>query len=156
MLHEQVYVNQKRPNTPPPHFGKSIITLYSSSEMANIFYNNIRDVWKIIASWGRWPDEDLGDFPELHDCISQLPEWLQSALSKDEENIIDNWVSELHDREWVWWSGFAEDRILKIDVDCESSPASLGALNYLISKTEVEKVLAKDWMTFEEASKTIL
>ena len=59
-------------------------------------------------------DEELGEWPPAEECFRQLPPWLQEAWKHKPSFEAENWMDNLHEREWVWWSGAAFDHLLKI------------------------------------------
>ncbi|GAC1382664.1 MAG: hypothetical protein NVSMB4_10800 [Acidimicrobiales bacterium] len=111
----------------------------------------IREAWKVIARWGRWSDEELGDWPPTGDGLSQLPEWLQEALRREPSFEAENWMDDLHDREWVWWSGAPLDRLLKIDLSSDGLPISTWPIEFVIEKSGAAVVYRGDWLPSAEA-----
>lgn len=77
-LVEQKRVETSEPDTRTPHFGRSIVAV---AEDAADVRARIRAVWSVVASWGRWCDEDLGDWPDVEDAVNALPVWFADIES---------------------------------------------------------------------------
>jgi len=93
--------------------------------------NRIREAWRVIAGWGRWCDENLGEWPSTKQCLASLPNRLAAALEREEAFEVENFLDTLHDRDWIWWSGHAFDDFIKLDIAVFSEPSSFWPLEYV-------------------------
>ncbi len=80
------------------------------------------EVWRVIASWGRWVDD--GEWPDQVTALAQLPGWFRHALQDAGMVDIPNWMDDLHDRSWTVASVEASDPHVRITLDAESLPLS--------------------------------
>ncbi|MBZ0317151.1 MAG: DUF6174 domain-containing protein [Anaerolineae bacterium] len=125
MLDEQLNLQETRPDTHPPLMAKTI--LVRSVDNADLLLK-LKSVWEVAASWGRFCDEDLGDFIKPNEAQSFLPDWL---LNYQRFNL-ETWLSDLHDREWIWWSSAIVEDYLKLDILAEAMPLSTWPLVIVI------------------------
>ncbi len=128
---EQRNVGKSRPDEQPNAGGHTIFAFSKDGDGEKLLAK-VREVWTIAASWGRWVDEELGEWPELDECIKQLPKWFGKKMIADVA-IVEDWMSLLHDREWRWWSGAVVNNYVKVDIAVDSFPASFLALRDVIN-----------------------
>ncbi|HYW25508.1 MAG TPA: hypothetical protein VE953_15165 [Terriglobales bacterium] len=129
ILEEQRSVALERPDERPPGGGFTLVVAPSGSS-ANELVERMRSAWSVVASWGRWSDEELGDFPESEEALAGVPDWLRSRLEGRPE--LQNWLDDLHEREWVWWSSALVGDRVKLDVQALSLPVSLWPMRFLV------------------------
>jgi hypothetical protein len=134
-------------STPPPDFGRTILA-EPVDVSAEDLLNRIISVWKPIAALGTWRDEDLGDWPSDDECISSLPAWFQKKINFSKEA----WLSDLHDREWVWWHGSVVEGYVKIDLNSNSLPLSTWMLEVVIELSGGDVKYRDKWLTPSEAN----
>ncbi|HLV98753.1 MAG TPA: hypothetical protein VKT82_08775 [Ktedonobacterales bacterium] len=130
---EREYVQRERPNEPPPDFGMTLLAVPTAISCTELL-ERIRQVWSVVATWGRWCDEELGDWPESQAALEACPVWLRSAWLGEPAFEWEQWLDDLHDRAWTWWSGAVVDDQVKIDVNAESLPLSLWPLRTVVEK----------------------
>lgn len=114
---------------------RTIEVVYPDKESASRGSCRLQEAWRVIGSWGRWCDEEIGEWPSNEHCISALPDWLQKTMSVLPAYEIDNWLSDLHDRSWVIWSTSRHGASMEILLACESMPISDWTLKMLIEQT---------------------
>ena len=134
------------PDSMPPGFGQTFIARSPEGVDAPVLLGRIRRAWEVIAGWGRWCDEALGAWPPSEACLGQLPAWLRDALGREPPFEVENWMDDLHDREWVWWSGAALDRLVKIDLSSGALPVSTWPIEFVIEKAGGAVVYRGDWI----------
>jgi hypothetical protein len=152
MLDEEKNLQETRPNDRPSNGAITIVIEVENTSAANLL-TVIKEVWRIAASWGRYIDENLGDWPSTEDCMKQLPIWFSSKLTAFTDSS-ERWLDALHDREWVWWSSFASNRYIKIDLQLGSLPASYWALTHLIEAAGGKVVYIGRWINVSEFKKS--
>jgi len=94
--------------------------------------DEIRAVWAVVATWGRWCDEEAGEWPSIEDCLSHLPSSFRHRISSASPSGTQGWLEALHDRDWIWWSAAVVDGYVKVDLDSDSSPLSTYALRFVL------------------------
>jgi hypothetical protein len=138
------------PDSKPPGFGRTFLARSPEGVDAEDLMERIRRAWVVIASWGRWSDEQLGEWPPTEACLRQLPPWLHEALRHEPSFEVENWMDDLHDREWVWWSGMALNHVLKIDLSSDGLPISTWTIEFVIEKAGAAVVYRGDWLPSAE------
>lgn len=121
MFQEEKNVGQARPDERPPDLGYSLI--FRSTDPSG-FLERFRDVWRVVASWGRFCDDDAGDWPTEEECLASLPLEFSSSLTVTRKDDISGWLDDVHDRDWVLWSSALVGRCVKIDLSSKSMPIS--------------------------------
>jgi hypothetical protein len=144
MLKEQLNVEEVRPDQKPESGGLTLIAQSTTSTSQELL-TKIKSVWSVAASWGRYFDEELGDWPAVEECLNQLPDWFKIELSFN-PNLAERWIDALHDRDWAWWSGCLIGEYVKIDVEVESRPASFWALLFVIEKSGGTIIYKDTWI----------
>lgn len=144
MLEETRSIDLERPWERPPSFGMTILARPRSIAPRDLL-GRLRGAWAVVSTWGRWSDEELGQWPEPDDALAALPPWLGFRLQEEPEYELQNWFDDLHDRDWVWWSGSVVGDQVKLDVQAFSLPASLWPLTSLVGWAEGEVVSQGDW-----------
>jgi hypothetical protein len=132
MIQEKINIKKKRPDEPPEGFGLTLIT-YSKDKSPKSLLSMIRSVWEVVATWGRWCDDELGEWPTLDECISSLPIFFQKSVKLYPEEEIENWLDDLHDRQWIWWSSTEIESGVKIDLVTDSMPVSTWPLEFVVT-----------------------
>lgn len=151
MTQEQTHIKNVLPDTKPEGWGYTIIARVKAIE-AEMLLEKLREVWSVAASWGRFMDEELGDWPAFDDCLRQLPDWF-GRLMQNDLNAAENWTDLLHDRDWAWWSSYHSGDIIKIDVQIESLPTSFWPLKFVIETLGGEIIYEGNWINREEFKK---
>lgn len=136
-----------RPDSEPPGFGRTILARVPAGLDAQAIMERIQGAWEVIARWGRWCDEELGEWLPTEEGLGQLPEWLQEAFKHEPSFEAENWMNTLHDREWVWWSGAVLDGLLKIDLDLEAMPVSTWPVEFVLEKAGATVVYRNGWLS---------
>jgi hypothetical protein len=155
MLLEQRNILANQVDSKPPGFGRTIIATAHLSNQSNGTLEKIRSAWEVISGWGRWCDEELGDWPALKCCLQMLPEWMKESMKEEPEFEIENWLDDLHDRNWIWWSSSVVDEIIKIDISCDSLPISLWPLEFVIKKAGCKVLYRNKWVPNVDVKKCI-
>lgn len=156
VLIEQQNVQRERPNEPPDEMGRTLIAKLAEGQTASGVLTRIVTAWARVASWGRWCDEALGDWPETETCISQLPDWLAACLRAEAAFEVENWLSDVHERDWIWWSGSALSAThLKIDLSTNSLPMSSWPIEYVIERAGATIVYRDRWVSVKDANDVI-
>lgn len=138
-------------DTRPPGLGRTLIARTPQGVAARDLLAQVRRAWEVIASWGRWSDEGLGEWPSADECLGQLPAWLHEALRRVPAFELENWMDDLHDREWVWWSGAALDHLLKIDLSSDGLPISTWPIEFVFEKAGAAIAYRGAWLPSAEA-----
>jgi len=138
------------PDSRPPGFGRTFLARAPEGLLARDLLERIRRAWEVVARWGRWSDEELGEWPPAEECLRRLPPWLHEALRHEPSFEVENWMDDLHDRQWVWWSGTALDHFLKIDLSSDGLPISTWAIEFVIEKAGAAVVYRGDWLPSAE------
>jgi hypothetical protein len=144
MLPEQENVFKERAHTRPPDFGLSVLIKPDKLNAAELLAR-LRDIWQVVAGWGRWSDENLGDWPSQSQCVASFPTWFTACLQAVPSFEIENWLQDLHDRNWIWWSGAVIDGFVKIDLNAESMPASFWMLKFAVEKIDGQVIYQDVW-----------
>lgn len=144
MLEETENVRLERPGQRPPTYGLTIVARPSSLSAEQLL-ERLREAWGIVSSWGRWSDEELGGWPEPKVALAQLPDWARLRLAQEPGFELDNWFDDLHDRDWIWWSGAVVAGMVKLDVEAFSMPVSLWPLKAFVEWAGGEAVAQKEW-----------
>jgi hypothetical protein len=132
LLPERVNVQKGCLGTAPTEgFGRSMIA-HATGCSAPELLERFREVWSIVASWGRWCDEDLGEWKSNEENVSQLPKWFQDQLAKQPAFEIENWMADLHDRDWYVAGTCVVEDNLKVDLMAESLPISSWPLRFVL------------------------
>ena len=155
MPDEEVNLQKGRPDEKPPGFGLTIVAKPKEMTSSEEPLIKIRSAWSVVASWGRWCDEELGDWPAVEDCLAQLPPWLKSELAAVPRFEVENWLNDLHDRAWIWWSSTNIRDSIKIDVDADSMPVSLCPLVLLVEKGGGVVVYQDLWIGSDQLSSVL-
>jgi hypothetical protein len=138
------------PDSKPPGFGRTFIARGPEGGEARALLERIHRAWEVIASWGRWSDEELGEWPGSEECFVQLPDWLHEALRREPSFEVENWMDGLRDREWAWWSGTALGHLVKIDLSAEAMPISTWTIQFVIEKAGGTVIYRGDWIPSAE------
>lgn len=142
MFQEEANLEHARPQTKPPGFGYSLV-LRPAEPLE--FLNRFREIWRVVASWGRFRDESAGDWPSEEECLASLPKDFASLL-KDTRGIdIPSWLDDVHDRDWVVWSLAALDSDVRIDLSAESMPISTWPIRLIAELLGGEVIYADLW-----------
>lgn len=144
MLPELENLLKAQPDTRPPGYGLTFLVRSDQLEAGELL-QRLKDVWQVVASWGRWCDEDLGQWPSQEQCLASLPGWFASALRSVPAFEIENWLQDLHDRNWIWWSGAVTNDTIKIDLSVDSMPASFWMLEFVVEKVGGQIVYRGEW-----------
>jgi hypothetical protein len=148
--HEVANLAKCAPDSKPPGFGRTFIARSPEGGDARALLVRIRRAWEVIARWGRWSDEELGEWPPTEECLRQLPAWLHGALKHEPSFEVENWMDDLHDRDWVWWSGTAFDHLVKIDLCSGALPISTWPIGFVIERAGAAVVYRGDWLPSNE------
>jgi hypothetical protein len=144
MLQEQHDLQMERPAARPPDIAQSLIATPEHLDAKDLL-QKIKEVWSIVAGWGRWSDEDLGEWPSSDQCLRDLPEWFAMTIQSVPHFEFENWLQDLHDRNWTWWSGAILDDHIKIDLNVTSRPASFWMLHFVIEKCGAVVIYNGEW-----------
>lgn len=147
---EVTNLSTSQPDVRPAPFSRSLIAHCNKPQHYSVL-PRVVDVWKVVSSWGRWTDESLGPWPETSDCINSLPSWFRESISNDPTFYIESWLDDLHDRDWIWWSGYDGGEWIKVDLRIYSFPASTWAIEYLIHRASAELIYKSDWLSIDDA-----
>ena len=79
MTQEQTNVKNCLPDIKPECGGHTVIARAADVEAVKLL-DKVKEIWEIVASWGRFMDEELGDWPSLETCLEQLPLWFRDLL----------------------------------------------------------------------------
>jgi hypothetical protein len=151
MLPEQQNTNTSS-DVQPPHFGR---TLIAKTEAPARTLEQLRAAWTIIASWGRWCDDELGDWPEPDLALAALPAWLADRLRQLPSTQLESWFDDLHDRSWIWWSSAHASSGIRIDLDAESLPMSWWPLELVVESAGAQVIRRDEWLPVERWAEQI-
>jgi hypothetical protein len=134
--------------------GFALSTMSLTSEGRNHeTLERIRSAWSSVATWGRWCDDELGTWPSRAECLRDLPQWLQDSFGSEPEFEFDNWLSDLHDRSWIWKAARClGEALIKIDLLADSLPVSLWTLRFVIENAGAEVLYDDVWIDDQRAS----
>lgn len=152
MLDESRHVPVARPSARPAGFARTVIGAAKSQQGPGAILAQVRRAWISIARWGRWCDEQLGEWPPPAVCLAELPGWLRKRLEAEENYEVRNWLDDLHDREWIWWSGAIAGELVKIDLSAESLPISTWMIEYVLEAAGGEVLYSGDWLSLEDVT----
>ena len=110
------------PRERPPNFGLSI-WVEPSGSLAD-FVQAFRQVWRSIARWGRWEQDSLGPWPDEEEFVRSLPTGFSQRLVEGWPLNVSDWITSLHDRDWIVWSVGECGGQIKIDLDSTGMPIS--------------------------------
>jgi hypothetical protein len=113
------------------------------------FLGKFREVWTVVASWGRWCDEEIGEWPTEAECLAALPGPFVDALRRSRAVDIVGWLDDLHDRDWILWSCSARDGSVKIDLDANSMPLSAGPVRLVVEVLGGQVLYSDLWQAEE-------
>ena len=147
---EVVNLATSLPDPRPPGFGRTFIARTPEGVPAGSLLERTRRAWEVIASWGRWSDEELGEWPGSEECLVQLPGWLHEALRSEPAFEVESWLDGLHGREWAGWGGTALDHLVKIDLSADAMPISTWTIRFVIEKAGGTVVYRGDWIPSAE------
>ena len=87
-----------------------------------VVLQRIREVWRVVAGWGRsWDDPDrVAVSPE--EALAQLPPWFKNGWPCEDQVDFECWLADVDERDWVWWSGAVVDSYVKVDLKTWSMP----------------------------------
>jgi hypothetical protein len=140
-------IERKRFSEPSEGIGRTLIAEPSANLSANDLLDRVAEVWAVVSTWGRWCDEDMGDWPEQTDALATLPLWFQRILKQERDFEITNWLDDIHDREWIWWNGsILNDHLVKIDLCTDAMPISTWAIELVIEKSGGIVKRRGDWV----------
>jgi hypothetical protein len=142
---------EHRPDSEPPGFGRTILARIPAGVDPRALLERVRGAWMAIASWGRWSDAELGAWPSTEEGLGHLPKWLRESLRHEPPFEAENLMDDLHDREWVWWSGATLDHLLKIDLSSDGLPISTWTIEFVIEKAGAAVAYNGDWLSSAEA-----
>ncbi|MEZ6140016.1 MAG: hypothetical protein R3B84_05540 [Zavarzinella sp.] len=143
-MQTQEFLNLKYEHTRQPEcFGRTIIAFPLHGMPAITLLNRVKDVWSTVASWGTWRDEELGEWPTDDECEKMLPDWFRA----DSKFSLQAWISDLHDRDWIWLSGSVLNEFVKIDLDSQSLPISTWMLEAVIESSDGIIFFQDSWIS---------
>jgi hypothetical protein len=144
-LEEQENVSLTRPDQRPPTFGLTLVAK-PNGPSAHDLLRNMREAWSVVAGWGRWSDQEPRDWPENKEVLAAVPNRLRRRLEQLAEGELESWTDDLHDRDWIWWSGAVVGDWVKLDVESFSMPVSLQPLRALVDWSGGTVVAQQDWV----------
>lgn len=142
MFEEEKNVEVSRPGKRPPGFGYSLVL---RTDDAEDFLRRLRAIWRVVSSWGRFCDEESGDWPSNDECLTSLPKDFVQALRADRSADIEGWLDDTHDRDWVLWSLARIGDEVKVDVSANSMPISTWPIRLVVDLLGAEVVYANSW-----------
>jgi hypothetical protein len=146
LLLEERYVSIGRPNERPLPFAHSIVVRAKPPASSDQILVRIRYAWSAVARWGRWSDEESGAWPDREACLERLPQWLGEALRKLPTYEVDNWLQDLHDRSWIWWSSATQGDLVKIDLQTDALPLTAWPLRLVGELSGAAVLYDGDWI----------
>jgi hypothetical protein len=84
------------------------------------------------------------------DAREQLPEWLCTHLPFESPELIENWLLDIDQRQWYWWSGAVVGPFIKIDLCMEGLPNSSKELRQVVAAAGVTLIYDDLWITSEQ------
>ena len=63
---------------------------------------------------------------------------------------MQNWLDDLHDREWVWWSSALVGDRIKLDVQALSLPVSLWPMRFFVERSGGSVAEEDTWLAAAE------
>jgi len=146
VLLEERNISNSRPDERPSPFGHSIVLRANPPASGEEILTRLRAAWSTVASWGRWSDDELGDWPDREACLEGLPQWLRETIRKLPSYEVDNWLQDLHDRSWIWWSGATQGDVVKIDIQTEALPLTAWPLRLVAELSGAAVLYDGDWV----------
>jgi hypothetical protein len=77
--------------------------------------------------------------------LASLPDYFTSAIRSVPSFEIENWLEDLHDREWIWWGDAVLDGNVRIDLNAYAMPASFWMLDFVIENLGAEITYRGEW-----------
>lgn len=150
MVEEEVNLIKMCPDEEPPDFGLTVVVrpkLTTSEELLK----QIKTVWSIVASWGRYCDEEKGGWPSPEECLALLPSGFKAAWEINTEFSFESWLDDLHERDWIWWSSAVLNDQIKIDLNNWSFPGAYWMLDFVIEKAGGEIIYRDQWINMKRS-----
>jgi hypothetical protein len=156
---EELNLSKCRPDVRPSIMGRTFVAISDSLGHEEIL-TDVKSVWAIIASWGRyWDDVDSGraeeegysdSFLSEEEYMEQLPDLLHDRVP-----WFANMMDLLHHRDWMWWSSIATLKLIKIDLLVESMPHDVRPVAGVIEACGGEIVYNSRWIGLSDAEKLV-
>jgi hypothetical protein len=144
MFEEEKHVDLDRPTERPPAFGYTVVLRPTRASPAE-FLARFREVWCLVASWGRYLDEEAGEWPSDDTCMAALPKDFARAVQANWSVDVDGWLQDVHDRDWILWSASASGELVKIDLSADSMPISSWPLRFVAAVIGADVIYADTW-----------
>jgi hypothetical protein len=114
---------------------------------------NVRSVWKTVATWGRWVDEVEGS--AIRDpTLEELPSWFKAAFGS--RGSFQFWYEDLFSRDWTWWSSaIVGERFVKFDFEVASLPTSFWTVEFVIAKAHGRILYSDSWIDSQAVQKIV-
>lgn len=150
MTHELVNLMIDKPRAAFEVLGHSIIAR-SLCHPPQDCLERIKSLWRIVAEWGRWCDDDVPGWPARDDAFAELPHWFRASFATSPFDF-DNWLSDIHDREWIWGrSLIRSDSAIKVDLVTYACPISTWTIQLPVEKAGTSIVYAGRYVADEYA-----
>ncbi len=151
MLVEESYVrSSEKPEECPQPRGRTIVGQAVGGSEFEIL-QHVKGVWRIVASWGRWCDDACGQWPSPECCQRDLPTWYRTSIADARGFDFESWLDDLHDREWIWWSAYAERGLLKVDIQVFAAPTSIWTIEDVLLRAGIRILYDGDWLGLSAA-----
>ena len=100
-------------------------TIIPPSETTDYVFDRIVTAWKLVASYGRWCDKELGEWPSADKIEEELPAWMTPRRFSEYNFGFPEWCGDIQEREWIWWWGRRCDSgEIRIDIKAFAMPIS--------------------------------
>jgi hypothetical protein len=143
-------------NDKPEGFGRTLLVRPTGIVSPGDLLQRVRSVWRVVAGWGRYCDEDLGEFPDAHQAIAQFPDWFQKKLREASPQEIENFLDDADDRNWIWWSSSTLVGGIRIDLSASSLPIGIWIIDqFVLHKCGGQSLYRDDWLSTEQAIERI-
>lgn len=147
MLDEIDRLQREYADTPPDDTAMSIV---ATSDNPTRLLCQTKEVWTVVARFGRYFEEYLGDWPPDEVVFAQLPDWARAEIPYIQDRFVD-----INEREWIWWNCVSGDNFVKVDLYIEAFPTSSWIMVELIEALGGNVVYRDDWISLDSARKLV-
>lgn len=79
-----------------------------------------------------------------------LPDWFRREIQLWSSNQVENWSSDLQERDWTWWQGkILNEELVKFDLETPSMPAGFWPIEVVVERAG-GKIVYRDMAISDE------